>query len=183
MPSGASPEDFDARIRKLRGIRRQSWSNLLKAAASLQGKPHVPFGTANVRPTTKSAVRLLLRETGLDLPALEERLRSLLSWAARPRSAFRVDHPTGHTASRILRLLPTFSQRQSYGLTVGGPASRVLAEFSLTDAAGHLRGAGVAFCRDADDFTVFCSSRPAALKALDKLSEILSLEGRSTGAP
>ena len=86
---------------------------------------------------------------------------------------------TGNTAFRILRLLSTFSHRQSYGLPVGGPASRILAELSLADADRHLRGAGVTFCRYADDFTVFCSSRPAALKALVKLSEILSLEGLS----
>ena len=86
---------------------------------------------------------------------------------------------SGDTASRILRLLSTFSHRQSYGLPVGGPASRILAELSLVDADRHLRSTDVAFCRYADDFTVFCSSRPAALKALVRLSEILSLEGLS----
>ena len=86
---------------------------------------------------------------------------------------------SGDTTSRILRLLTTFSHRQSYGLPVGGPASRILAELSLADVDRHLRSVGTVFCRYADDFTLFCSSKSAALKALVGLSEALSLEGLS----
>lgn len=80
---------------------------------------------------------------------------------------------------RILKLLSTFSYSQSYGLPVGGPASRILAELALADADRHLRAVGIAFCRYADDYTVFCDSRSDALKALVALSEILGLEGLS----
>ena len=52
----------------------QIWSNLRKAALSLQGKPHEPFGTRNVEATARSVVRRIGRETGLDLVALELRL-------------------------------------------------------------------------------------------------------------
>ena len=86
---------------------------------------------------------------------------------------------SGDIPARILRLLKIFSHRQSYGLPVGGPASRILAELSLVDVDRHLHNTDIAFCRYADDFTIFCSSRPEALKSLVKLSEILSLEGLS----
>lgn len=86
---------------------------------------------------------------------------------------------SGDTPSRILRLLSIFSHGQSYGLPVGGPASRILAELALADVDRHLHSKGVAFCRYADDFTILCSSRSDALKKLVFLSEILSLEGLS----
>ena len=86
---------------------------------------------------------------------------------------------SGDTPARILQLLKTFSHRQSYGLPVGGPASRILAELSLADVDRHLRNTGTAFCRYADDFTILCSSRSEALKSLVELSEILNLEGLS----
>ena len=77
IPAGASNEDVDARIRELRRITRQSWSNLLKAALSLQGKPHQPFGTGSVQATAQSAIRGMQRETALDFAALERRLTAL----------------------------------------------------------------------------------------------------------
>ena len=80
---------------------------------------------------------------------------------------------------RLIRLLSTFSDGKSYGLPVGGPASRVLAELSLADVDRSLRSAGTVFCRYADDFTLFCSSRSAALKSLVELAEALALEGLS----
>ena len=86
---------------------------------------------------------------------------------------------SGDTPTRILRLLSTFSHQQSYGLPVGGPASRILAELALVDVDRHLRNKDIAFCRYADDFTIFCPSRSHALKSLVDLSEILSLEGLS----
>ncbi len=85
----------------------------------------------------------------------------------------------GDIPSRILRLLSTFSEGQSYGLPVGGPASRLLAELSLVDVDRSLRSADVVFCRYADDFTLFCSSQTDALKSLVDLAEALALEGLS----
>ena len=77
QPSGSSGEDVDARVREIRKATRQSWSNLLKAVQSLQGKPHDPFGTTNVQAAAKSSLRRMQRETGLDIPALERRLTAL----------------------------------------------------------------------------------------------------------
>ena len=77
LPSGASDDEIDAHIREIRRSTNQSWSNLLKAVRSLQGKPHEPFGTPNVRATAWSAARRTGRETGLDLAALERRLTAI----------------------------------------------------------------------------------------------------------
>ena len=74
---GGSGEEIDVRIRELRSITRQSWSNLLIAVRSLQGKPHEPFGTRNVQATAESTLRRIKRETGLDLAALERRLTAM----------------------------------------------------------------------------------------------------------
>ena len=85
----------------------------------------------------------------------------------------------GDIPRRLIRLLSTFSDGQSYGLPVGGPASRLLAELSLVDVDRSLRSSGVVFCRYADDFTLFCSSRTDALKSLVDLAEAMALEGLS----
>ena len=74
LPSGAFAEDIDARIREIREITHQSWSNLRKAVLSLQKKPHEPFGTPNVKANAKSSLRRIQHETKLDLPAIEHRL-------------------------------------------------------------------------------------------------------------
>ena len=77
LASEATGEDIDLRIREIRRTTNQSWSNLLKAALSLQGKPHDPFGTPNVQASAKSVLRRIQRETGLDLPTLELRLGTI----------------------------------------------------------------------------------------------------------
>ena len=77
LPSGASDDDVDARIREIRRSTHQSWSNLLKAVLSLQGKPHEAFGTPNVRASAQSVARRIGCETGLDLAALERRLMAM----------------------------------------------------------------------------------------------------------
>ena len=74
LPSKASGDEIDARIREVKRSTHQSWSNLLKAVLSLQKKPHEPFGTPKVRASAQSVARLIMRETGLDLAALERRL-------------------------------------------------------------------------------------------------------------
>ena len=85
----------------------------------------------------------------------------------------------GDIPSRIIDLLGKFSNRQSYGLPVGGPASRLLAELSLSGVDKQLRRMRTTYCRYADDFAIFCNSIPDAYKALVMLSESLALEGLS----
>jgi hypothetical protein len=85
----------------------------------------------------------------------------------------RVDSVTD-TPKKILKLLSVFSGTISYGLPVGGPASRILAELSLNHTDFHLKSRGTVFCRYADDYTIFCNDESEAYKILILLSEKLS---------
>lgn len=75
---------------------------------------------------------------------------------------------------KILKLLSSFSGTISYGLPVGGPASRILAELALNHTDFHLKSRGLVFCRYADDYTIFCQNESEAYKTLILLSEKLS---------
>lgn len=82
---------------------------------------------------------------------------------------------TGNLVTKqILRMLSAFSGTISYGLPVGGPASRILAELALNHTDFHLKSRGIVFCRYADDYTVFCESDSDAYKMLILLSKKLS---------
>lgn len=83
----------------------------------------------------------------------------------------------GSHVKKVMRLLQRFSNTRSYGLPVGGPASRMLAELSLVDVDRGIGNAGISFVRYADDYTVFTDSKPDAYKALMALSDALSVEG------
>lgn len=85
----------------------------------------------------------------------------------------------GGQVKKLMRLLQRFSNTRSYGLPVGGPASRLLAELSLVDVDLRINDAGITFVRYADDYTMFAKSRPDAYKALIELSDSLALEGLS----
>lgn len=85
----------------------------------------------------------------------------------------RIDN-TSDIAKRIIKLLGLFSGTISYGLPVGGPASRILAELALNHTDSHLKSKGIVFCRYVDDYTIFCNSESEAYKTLILLSEKLS---------
>lgn len=80
---------------------------------------------------------------------------------------------------RIVELLGKFSGDVSYGLPVGGPASRLLAELVLHNVDKLLRSEGVKFCRFVDDYRVFCTTREEAYEHLILISEKLFNEGLS----
>ena len=82
-------------------------------------------------------------------------------------------------SNEIRLLLKTFSDRMSYGLPVGGPASRLLSELALVNVDRSLRSTGMEFCRYADDYSLFCSSHSVALKMLAHLAEALASQGLS----
>jgi hypothetical protein len=71
-PSADADGELEAEelVRAIRAERHQSWSNIRKAIAALQGRPHARFGTPNVEASAKSAVRTMCREAALDLDAL-----------------------------------------------------------------------------------------------------------------
>ncbi|MCD9122398.1 RNA-directed DNA polymerase [Cupriavidus sp. UGS-1] len=83
----------------------------------------------------------------------------------------------GDQPKRLMDLLGQFSQNVSYGLPVGGPASRLLAELSLDGVDKLLDRRGVRFCRYADDYAIFCTDKAEAYRTLVFLSEKLSNEG------
>lgn len=84
---------------------------------------------------------------------------------------------TGDISKRIMRLLGNFSKNVSYGLPVGGPASRILSELCLDSTDKKLLRSRVKFCRYADDYSIFCSDKTDAYRVLVQLSESLFNEG------
>jgi hypothetical protein len=83
----------------------------------------------------------------------------------------------GDAPKRIMDLLGSFSRNVSYGLPIGGPASRILAELSLNGVDTLLLRKGVKFCRYADDYAIFCNDKADAYRTLVFLSEKLANEG------
>jgi reverse transcriptase-like protein len=81
------------------------------------------------------------------------------------------------TPKRIMALLKAFSKNVSYGLPIGGPGSRILAELALNGTDTLLVRKGVVFCRYADDYAIFCSDKADAYRTLVFLSEKLANEG------
>ena len=88
----------------------------------------------------------------------------------------RLPNPGG-TPKRIMELLNSFSKNVSYGLPIGGPASRLLAELALNAVDKHLLRRRIPFCRYADDICIFCEDRADAHRQLVFLSEKLHGEG------
>lgn len=83
----------------------------------------------------------------------------------------------GDVPTRIMALLESFSKNVSYGLPIGGPASRILAELALDGVDKLLVRNRVKFCRYADDYAIFCSDKADAYRTLVFLSEKLANEG------
>jgi hypothetical protein len=82
-------------------------------------------------------------------------------------------NPQKEISSKIKKLIQTFSGTNSYGLPVGCPASRILAELAL-DSIDHLLCLHqIAFKRYVDDFVIFCDSKEAAHSVLTFLSRKL----------
>lgn len=74
---------------------------------------------------------------------------------------------------RIMDILGRLSGGTSYGLPVGGQASRLLAELLLNRTDHLLQMRGMRFCRFVDDYLIFVDSPDAAQSALVQLSETL----------
>lgn len=86
----------------------------------------------------------------------------------------RIDH--NHTFSKkIMDILQVFSGTTSYGLPVGGPASRILAEISLNAFDHLLELESINFKRFVDDYFIFCSSEEDAHSKLTFISRTLMI--------
>jgi hypothetical protein len=82
--------------------------------------------------------------------------------------------------ARIMKILSAISDGASYGLPVGGPASRILSEILLNRIDRLLTLEQIKFGRFVDDFVVFAKSREDAYSALIRLSGfLLNNEGLS----
>ncbi|NPC70533.1 RNA-directed DNA polymerase [Corallococcus exiguus] len=75
--------------------------------------------------------------------------------------------------NRLMELLKKFAKGVSYGLPVGGPASRLLSELLLNRVDRLLATEGIPFCRFADDYHLFSDSAEKSYRNLVFLSEKL----------
>lgn len=75
--------------------------------------------------------------------------------------------------TRILKLLGAIAAGPSYGLPVGGPASRLLSELLLNSVDRLLIAEGIIFIRFVDDYLIFSDSKEKAHSALIRISELL----------
>lgn len=83
----------------------------------------------------------------------------------------------------IENIIKNSRARQSFGLPVGGAASRIIAEGVLIDVDSMLRREGYKFTRFVDDFRIIVDSPAQAHTALCRLAEHLMLtEGLSLNA-
>lgn len=74
-------------------------------------------------------------------------------------------------------LLLTWNDRDSYGLPVGGNASRILAEAALMDIDRYLIAQNITFIRFVDDFRIFASGVDEAAYLVQILQTRLSEDG------
>jgi Reverse transcriptase (RNA-dependent DNA polymerase) len=76
---------------------------------------------------------------------------------------------------KIAEFLSRIAGNKSYGLPVGGPASRILAEILLNRTDWLLLARGVRFLRYADDYRLFATSEDEAYRQLAVLAEVLAI--------
>lgn len=84
----------------------------------------------------------------------------------------RID-PQKEISSKIKKLIQNFSGTNSYGLPVGGPAARILAELALDSLDHILMISGIKFKRYVDDFIIFCETKEDAHSVLTLISRKL----------
>jgi hypothetical protein len=72
-----------------------------------------------------------------------------------------------------MKFLNHFSNANSFGLPIGGPAARILSELTINQIDRLLLSTGVKFTRFADDYHIFAASRDDAYRHLNFLSEKL----------
>lgn len=82
------------------------------------------------------------------------------------------------TSKRILDILQKFSGTNSYGLPIGGPAARILAELTLNNTDKILQMNGIVFTRFVDDIHLFAKTQEEAHASLNYLAiKLMTNEG------
>lgn len=79
----------------------------------------------------------------------------------------------GTIINKIMKILNDVSKNVSYGLPVGGPASRLLSELLLNRVDRLMNTENIEFNRYADDYLIFAKTREEAYEYLIYLSEIM----------
>ena len=74
---------------------------------------------------------------------------------------------------RIREFLSNFSNKNSFGIPIGGPAARILSELVLNQVDQLLKLEGIEFCRFSDDFHLFADSLEDGYSKLLTLTEKL----------
>ncbi|UWQ21597.1 RNA-directed DNA polymerase [Jannaschia sp. W003] len=74
---------------------------------------------------------------------------------------------------RIMSFLSNFSNTNSFGLPIGGPATRLLSEITINQVDRLLQSKGIVFTRFADDYHLFADTKEDAYRNLIFLSEKL----------
>jgi hypothetical protein len=72
-----------------------------------------------------------------------------------------------------MKIIQDISTNVSYGLPIGGNASRILAEILLNSMDQMMTGKKIKFCRFVDDYIVFASSKEDAYRKLNWCAEFL----------
>ncbi|KOO58660.1 DNA polymerase [Rheinheimera sp. KL1] len=84
----------------------------------------------------------------------------------------RID-PQKVVSAKLKKLIQNFSGTNSYGLPVGGPAARILAELALDSLDHILLISGIRYKRYVDDFLIFCETKEDAHSVLTLISRKL----------
>jgi hypothetical protein len=86
-----------------------------------------------------------------------------------------INHVPGsaYVSPRIKQFLSNLSNTYSFGLPVGGPASRVISELVLAQIDSLLLARGIDFVRYADDYYLFADTQDQAFKSLVTLTQLL----------
>jgi hypothetical protein len=74
---------------------------------------------------------------------------------------------------KITKILQDISINASYGLPIGGNASRILAEILLNSIDQQMNSKRIRFCRFVDDFIIFARSREEAFSILNWCADFL----------
>jgi hypothetical protein len=74
---------------------------------------------------------------------------------------------------KIMNFLSNFSNTNSFGLPIGGPAARLLSEITINQVDRLLQSKGIIFTRFADDYHLFAQTKEDAYRNLIFLSEKL----------
>lgn len=86
-------------------------------------------------------------------------------------------NPGGPGTSFIIKIIKALRGKESFGLPVGGAASRLLAELALRDVDKSLFNEGIAFTRYVDDFRIFLKDEHQVYDTLALIAEALLAEG------